>query len=152
MAWKVYGFMEGRDAVGKCPALYGPLPRKRWIPAPGDKKRRVAVSNGFKAPIFDKADQARKAVEYARWLAARDDKALPVDATVSAIWDSVTLPTGKLQSRVRAVSFAGRPAGFIIDIPNWDFIPAAPVFEVDPEYFRDLLTTPCPDDVLDMVA
>jgi hypothetical protein len=142
MAWKVYGFMEGQDGnprfKSRGATVYGPLPRKRWVPTKGDKKRRIAVTNAFKVAPFDKDDQARKGIEYARWLAARDGVALP-DGSVVACWAHVTLPTGKLQSRISCVTFGTGLPRVRIDIPNWDFVPVEPVMEIDHQYFRDLL-------------
>src|SRR5713226_3447111 len=137
MVWKVYGFMEGKDGnprfQSRDATVYGPLPRKIWVRTKSDKKRRIAFSNAFKAAPFDKNDQARKGIEYARWLAARDGKDLP-DGSACAIWATVTLPSGKIQARVCAVSFHGKPGGWKIDIPNWDFIPREPVLEINDEF------------------
>jgi hypothetical protein len=141
MAWKVFGFMNGRDKSGKIPAIFGPLPCKRWIDA-GEKTPKVkAAKPAFGKGVFDKADQERKAVEYARWLARRDGKALP-EGSACAIWATVTIPNQrKLENRVSAVMFHAKrenavayKAAYVaserIDIPNWDFVPSEPVEEM----------------------
>lgn len=140
MAWKVYGFMEGHgDGTKHSPYVYGPLPCKRWIKAPGDKKRRIAVTNGTKAAIWSRDDQARKGIEYARWLAARDGITLP-DGTITPCWATVDLPTGKTQARISCVTFGTNTPRVRIDIPNWNFVPRAPVLEINADYFSDMLS------------
>lgn len=140
MAWKVYGFMEGHgEGTKRSPYVYGPLPRKRWIKAPGDKKRRLAVTNGTKAALFTKEDQARKGIEYARWLAARDGIALPAGA-VTACTAEVKLLDGKIQKRISCVTFGTYAPRVRIDIPNWNFVPLAPVLEINADYFSDMLS------------
>lgn len=154
MAWKVYGFMEGRDADKKrgITALYGPLTRKRWIAMPGEKRpRSKKVAMGSTRGLFDKAEQGRKGVEYARWIAARDGKAI-TDGNTCVMWANVTLPSGKHQSRIKAVSFAGQAGGWLIEIPNWDFIPVEPLLEINDDHFRDLLSVPCEDESLEIAA
>jgi hypothetical protein len=137
MAWKVYGFMEGHT-TGRT-TVYGPLPRKRWINEPGDKKRRVSGrSNPFKQAFWDRDEQARKAIEYALWLAKRDGVELPGGHPI-VVWAGVTLPTGKYQPRVSCVTFGNSLPRVRIDIPNWDWIPAEPVMQINDDYFRDLL-------------
>lgn len=74
---------------------------------------------------------ARKATEYARWLAARDSINLP-DKRVTVHWSSVTSNArvaGKraaYESRVRAVSFGDTT----ITLPNWDWQPQEPIEEI----------------------
>ena len=143
MAWKVYGFMEGQDGnprfKSRGATVYGPLPRKRWVRDIPHKRHRVKkLAMGSTRGTFDKAEQMRKAIEYAQWLALRDRIALP-EGSVCAIWANVTLPTGKMQSRVSCVMFYGKPDKVRIDIPNWSWIPAEPVLEINTNYFRDLL-------------
>lgn len=156
MAWKVYGFMEGQDGnprfKSRGATVYGPLPRKRWIAMPGEKRPRAKkVTMGSTRGTFDRDEQARKGIEYARWLASRDGIALP-EGSACAIWADVTLPTGKTQMRVSCVMFYGKPDKVRIDIPNWNFIPAEPILEINHDYFRDLLATPCEAEALEIAA
>src|SRR5258708_4271179 len=110
MAWKVYGFMEGQDGnprfKSRGATVYGPLPRKRWVRDIPHKRHKVKhkATNGSTRSTFDRDEQARKGIEYARWLAARDGVALP-DGSVCACWASIYLPSGKVQSRVSCVTF-----------------------------------------------
>jgi len=113
-----------------------------WVRVAGEKRPRAKkVTMGSTRGTFDRDEQARKGIEYARWLALRDAIALP-DGSACAIWADVTLPTGKRQSRVSAVSFHWKSGGQIIDIPNWDWIPVEPVLQINDDYFRDLLAIP----------
>ena len=139
MAWKVYGCMHGRDKGGKAdPAIYGPLPVKVWVKRPGEKRPRVkkAKVKAESRGRFDKDDQDRKAVQYARWLAARDGVALP-EGSITTVWAEVLLPSGKIQLRPSCVMFNGAFPRVRIDIPNWNFVAREPVETVDPLPARD---------------
>ncbi len=143
MAWKVYGFMEGRDGNPKKrsgePTIYGPLPRKRWIPETGKRNKmpRLPKINPKATGERAKDVTARMAVEYARWLAARDGVIIPADTKGVALWAH-----GKIEDRVSAVAWhhagtyaANRGSALArIDIPNWDFVPMMPVEEIVPAH------------------
>lgn len=154
MAWKVIGQMPGWDKSGKMPAIYGPLPVKVWVKVAGEKKHRVSKAKASTSRgIFDKTDQGRKAVEYARWLATRDGIVLPEGGGGTPRFEPVMVPGRKSpELRVSAVVFShpykqerrgplprgyyARPeptlAPVTIQIPNWDFVPREPVETVDP--------------------
>jgi len=154
MAWKVVGFLHPRATSKDTPKKmqYGPLPAKRWYPAKGEKKPRMPkAKTGGNRGIFDKAEQGRKAVEYALWLAKRDGIELPGGSPV-ACWAGVTLPTGKYQPRVSCVTFGNSLPRVRIDIPNWDWIPAEPVMGINEDYFRDLLVMPVAHEMAEMEA
>jgi hypothetical protein len=108
MAWKVIGF---HNAIGDChgkgykegyrAVFFGPHPRKMWVKVQGERKpRKIASKSALTGRgTFDKADQERKACEYARWLARRDGVALPGDAKNPAygkcFWNTAYLGKGK---------------------------------------------------------
>jgi hypothetical protein len=137
MAWKVYGAMHGRDAQTGFPIVYGPLPRKRWVPAPGDRKHRV--KRGAAGSVTGRASvkeyTAERAEIYARWLAQRDGVAIPNDYDkVAAVWSSVGVPgKPRPEPRVCAVTWTkhewsardGHTTTELlrIAIPNWDWVP-----------------------------
>ncbi len=139
MAWKITGFMHPTGLTREFRNLHGPLPVKVWVRVAGEKiaRFRNRPTNGLVRGPFDENDQARKAIEYARWLAARDGKVLPEEGSVSALWAAVYVPgKSKPERRVYAVSFSSRKhreSGWLIQIPNWDWTPRQPVEIVDHE-------------------
>ncbi|WP_454629570.1 hypothetical protein [Bradyrhizobium cenepequi] len=152
MAWQVFDFMEpqGYDRKG---AMHGPLPCKRWVKSPSDKRHKLNYRFRFsRAGTGEKADDmnARHAIEYARWLALRDGMEIPADTAPRVDWSGITDAAGKWRKRIRAVEFGssrtirqgyGRNAytsyhwdiAVRIEIPNWDFVPAEPVEEIIPD-------------------
>lgn len=89
----------------------------------------------------------RRALEYARWLAARDGVTISEGLAERAEWSGITDASGKWRKRICAVEFGtkfterhgtGRKAytsqgwrmAARIEIPNWDFDPAEPVEEI----------------------
>jgi hypothetical protein len=136
MAWHVYGAMHGRDARKGFPIIYGPLPIKRWVPSPTDRKHRV--KRGAKDSATGRASvkeyTAERAEPYARWLAQRDGVAVPDGCKGAPVWSSVGV-AGKLrpEPRVRAVEFRALRAAWssetvgpvlvTIAIPHWDWVP-----------------------------
>jgi len=92
------------------------------------------------APSSTKDYTARKAGEYARWLAQRDGVAIPHDAECVAHWGSVDVPgKAKPEPRVFAVTFHAyrshshrNHSGLgeelaRIAIPHWDWVPQVQV-------------------------
>ncbi len=87
MAWQFYDYMEVKEVntrYHRDKPVYGPLPVKRWVPSPSDKRHRVS----YKAPkaFTGNAKTGCRAVEYAQWLAARDGIVIPQDATPSVTY------------------------------------------------------------------
>jgi hypothetical protein len=154
MAWIVYDAMPGRT-TGKT-TVFGPLPMKRWVKMPGEKRpRKVKAQKPGPQRSADDAltINARHAIEYARWLAARDLKTIPkavteidryrhprgatprfkvedYDAPGAALWRWLDIPGGKRERRFHSVVFKGTET-LEIDIPHWDFIPADPVETIE---------------------
>ncbi len=143
MAWKVIGAMPGHDAIGRnSPAIYGPLPCKVWVPVKGEKYKIRKRAASTAKPLSISSDN-EKAVQYARWLAARDGIALP-DGHVSVLMQHLLTREGKKTNRAFSVTFHntnGQPV--IIGLPNWDFDPAPPVESVveAETVFADLLSS-----------
>ena len=75
-----------------------------------------SVKRAHKNPPRPVLDQERQAIDYARWLAARDGVALSGDGRVE--WSHVTID-GKRAKRARVVHFGAQS----VWIPNWDFVP-----------------------------
>ena len=123
MAWQFYGFMHpdfnryvGIRGGGQ---PHGPLPKKRWVATAGDPKRHKVKGRTSKATMTARhrsSDSAMedKAVQYARWLAARDGIALP-DKAPCVLW--AVLDNG--ERRIRLVKFGTVE----IALPNWDWCP-----------------------------
>ncbi|PDT77196.1 hypothetical protein [Bradyrhizobium sp. C9] len=146
MAWQFYDFFVH-------PTIHGPMPEKRWIPAANDKPHKVRRSSkvtrtagGVSADDLNE----RHAIEYARWLARRDNADIPSGTSPLIIWDGVTDAAGKWRKRARAVEFGTRRTTHTgygrnactthhwdvaarIEIPHWDWQPAEPVEEITPE-------------------
>lgn len=133
MAWIVYASLHGRDATKHSPAVYGPLPCKRWIAAPGERKHRV--KRGAKDSLSGRATvkeyTAERAELYARWLAQRDGVTIPERCRGIAVWSPLKVAG---TPRVCAVAFralangyssteTAGPALVTIAIPNWDWVP-----------------------------
>ncbi|WP_315743125.1 hypothetical protein [Bradyrhizobium sp. SZCCHNR1075] len=151
MAWQFIGFMNGRDEVkgtyrkgtikGGTPAIYGPLPIKRWIKRIGERKWRMtyrpsklvtAAKDGLRA----KEVTSRMAGEYAQWLAKRNGITIPADAVPQVVWSQVG--NDPKDVRVSAVNYHEKGHGrwghstkhiLTIDIPHWDWTPADPIEE-----------------------
>lgn len=138
MTWQVYGVMHGRDADPKrhVAAIYGPLPRKRWVPSPIDRKHRVKrEKESLSGRATVKEYTAERAEIYARWLAQRDGLTVPDRCRGIAVWSSVGVPgKPRPEPRVCAVVFRALangysstethgPALLTIAIPNWDWVP-----------------------------
>lgn len=136
MAWQVYGFMHGYgEGTKRSPAVYGPLPRKRWVAAPGDRKHRVKrAKDSLAGRANAKEYTSERADLYARWLAQRDGVTIPDRCCGVAVWSSVGVPgKPRPEPRVRAVQFHERrsewssevhgPALVTIAIPHWDWVP-----------------------------
>lgn len=124
--WQFVGFMhptaQGTDRKNKY--AYGPLPVKRWVKSPDDKRHKMnyRTSRLVKKPARGAAREAheRTAIEYCRWLAARDG---------IIIGDPGKVHWGDAR-HVQFVSFYGeRNVRVDIQIPNWDFEPIEPVEE-----------------------
>jgi hypothetical protein len=135
MVWQVYGAMHGRDARKGFPVIYGPLPCKRWLPMPGERKHRVKRGGDSitgRAGVKDYT--AERADLYARWLAQRDGLTVPDACKGLPVWSSVIVP-GKLrpEPRVCAVVFRALRTAWssethgeallTIAIPHWDWVP-----------------------------
>lgn len=127
MAWTFYDAFAGGSEY--CPKarkrvdIHGPFPCKRWIKSPTDPKRhkftyRYRAPQGL-GPRSSDRDMERKAVTYARWLAARDGVALP-EGSATAVWAT----TAGGSDRITCVVFAGSFPRVRIDLPNWDWTPA----------------------------
>lgn len=147
--WKVYGYMEGHDGnerfPSRCPTIYGPLPRKRWIPVAGERYRvkRPKISNP-KDGASVKEYTASRAALYAEWLAKRDGLTVPNDCKVGLCWSEVTVPhKAKPEPRVYAVVWDRHEWSqservttvtrvLTVSIPNWDWVPQM-TEEHDPE-------------------
>jgi hypothetical protein len=141
--WKVYGFMEGKEGNSRYPnrdlPVYGPLPRKRWVPVKGERYRKVfkqTKAHQGNAPRSTKDYTAEKAAQYAAWLASRDGRVIPEGVASFVVWDSVMVPgKDKPEQRVRAVEYAEAKASYVhgswvrgpvqltVAIPNWDWVP-----------------------------
>ena len=149
--WKVYGYCEPFGYYKRGREMHGPLPRKRWIPVAADRKHKM----NYKAPkrISGGAEDAatynsRRAVEYARWLAARDGIDV-ADLDGAAVLGFFEGQNGKTCRRFQSVDFfkpqnthfgrrVTRPAASVtIAIPHWDFDPVEPV-----EEFVEISATP----------
>lgn len=111
--------------------LYGPFVDRRWIKTPADKRHKVAkgkrTNTATRGPRSSDKDMACKAIEYARWLAARDGVALP-DGDCTVCWALVE-HAPKPENRISAVVFNGSFPRVRIDLPNWDWCPADPIEE-----------------------
>jgi hypothetical protein len=152
--WKVYDYMEGQDGnprfQSRCPTVYGPLPRKRWVPVKGERyKVKHKVTNGSAKVGSGKDYTAAKAVQYAEWLARRDGVVIPENSEGVALWSSVPVPNkAKPEPRVYAVNFYQKrshwhrkreglgEALLTVTIPNWDWVP-----QVTEEHGVDSLTS-----------
>jgi hypothetical protein len=100
------------------------------------RRLKAHVGNGRGEFWRDRAEH--QAVEYARWIAARDGKVLPIDLKPIVEW----LPfrntyTRKMEQRVTSVLFRDRTDRVEIALPNWDWCPAPPVEEIIPEGFEE---------------
>lgn len=90
------------------------------------KARPMAKATSEGADAYNE----RHAIEYARWLAARDGRVIKTDASGCAIWSGINSRlTGKWCRRVRAV----RLGAVEIVIPNWDFEPSPATEEILPD-------------------
>lgn len=137
MAWIVYGFMHGHgEGTKRSPIVYGPLPRKRWVAMPGERKHRVKRGGDAltgRASVKDYT--AERADLYARWLAQRDGVTIPDRCKGLPVWSSVIVPDkARPEPRVCAVVFRALANGYsstetagpdpvTINIPNWDWVP-----------------------------
>jgi hypothetical protein len=133
--WKVIGFMEGKEGNARYPErdkpVYGPLPRKMWIPVAGEKYKVRKPPAAPRTSCDWRSVDERRAVEYARWLAARDRLELPDEGRITAIWSKITTRAGKPSNRIRAITFTGNNAYPVsIILPNWDFDPVEPMEEI----------------------
>ena len=155
MAWQVFDFMHP-EGSGKTSGLAGPLPRKRWVKQPTDKRHKLGYRFKYSRTAgTETADEMneRHAIEYARWLARRDGIEIPPGTVARADWSGVTDAAGKWRRRVEAVEFGrvreewkivgtGRSrrgettkhwaCASRIEIPSWDWQPAEPVEEILP--------------------
>jgi hypothetical protein len=109
MAWKVYGYMEGKEGNPRFPhrdlPVYGPLPRKRWVRVKGERyKVKHKATNSAAKVGSAKEYTAQRATLYAEWLAQRDGLTIPEGTNAVAIWDGVEVE-GKWKARVRAVEW-----------------------------------------------
>lgn len=123
----------------------------REIAGPGatvERKRKPRARSTLVAtprPRDSKAHASAQAVEYAKWLAARDRIALPDGFIVGRVlWANVLRDDGKLEPRPFRVTLgtmveSSNKARLIfspaaeIDLPNWDWQPAPPVDLSEPE-------------------
>lgn len=126
MAWQFYGFMEPNGRYRGNYDLTGPLPRKRWVKSPDDKRHKMnyRTPRRVKCRSGGKEAYERTAIEYCRWLAKRDGVTnVCTSATkAKALWSG---------PHVYAVQFwCGSVELAIIKIPNWDFEPREPVEEI----------------------
>lgn len=127
MAWQFIGFMEpGTVKVGNRRVdMHGPLPVKRWNRLLSLGKRHKmnyrTPRRVSKLAAGGKSDYERRAIEYCRWLAARDGVAI----------GNVGRPQwyGK---HIQMVAFFDKQNGRVtIEIPNWDFEPVEPIETID---------------------
>ncbi len=148
MAWQFFGTIEPGTATRGTPnvplrevgkPLYGPFPRKRWVAVKGERYRLQYKTPKVRcyAPSADAQAEA-----YARWLAARDGVAIPADAVAHICMSSVPVPYRKTpEPRPFKVQFFAAVADrygetklgaelAAIDLPNWDFVAAPAVEEV----------------------
>ena len=104
------------------------------------------------APSSTKDYTARKAGEYARWLAQRDGVAIPHDAECVAHWGSVDVPgKAKPEPRVFAVTFHAyrshshrNHSGLgeemaRIAIPHWDWVPQVQVDDKSAQWIDNFI-------------
>lgn len=171
MAWQVYDTFEG--SWSRTSTIYGPLPCKRWVPdgKPYRLKHKITPAyRDMRDAEQKRATDERRAIQYARWLAARDGKAIPALPVCRVQWDGIysatetrTIVSGYPKrpqaiaaylKRIRAVEWGWDEkvyntrkdgtrgaylctefrAEFTIEIPHWDWEPAAPIEETELEF------------------
>jgi hypothetical protein len=151
MAWIVTGAMLPTYSSA-CDGTHGPLPCKRWIKSPADKRHKVSKRNLTPSRVVkDDASWERTAILYAEWLARRDGVALPGgNERPKAEWSGVYSKTRKgargqaiYERRICSVAWGhkepvyntrkdGRRGAWLYDqfvpvltitIPHWDWQP-----------------------------
>jgi hypothetical protein len=157
MAWKVYGFMHPVDSGKKNVQMHGPLPMKRWVKSPSDRKPRkikaeLPKGNAADSRFRNEQAQIRKAAEYGLWLAKRDGYPLPQGAIGVPQFTTIDV-NGKPEKRCMSVLIKGPVKMEVrdarrklisqevmqdltrVEIPNWAWVPSMTetVAEIEPE-------------------